>query len=213
MNPKLPQDLALAGAEGRLEWAAGYQAGLLKMHSVGLLASSPREERGLTISLFHFAGWPYPVSDAPPSRSPPPFLSKRALYPFYILLLLHISHLVAGTCSPRVSSNTCSELPLQHRPLSWGSTLQETARDLRGVNEPADIKLRSQVVLTPRCPVPVLTRRSRCFQNNTALRTPLPCLSAPITSSVVRKNVSLHSQLFSSRAEATASAESSRRAY
>lgn len=60
--------------------------------------------------------------------------------------------LVAGTCSPRVSSNTCSELPLQPRPLSWGSALQETARDLRGVNEPADIKLRSQAVLTPRCP-------------------------------------------------------------
>lgn len=63
------------------------------------------------------------------------------------------------------------------------------------MNEPADIKLRSQAVLTPRCP-PVLTRRSRCFQNNIALRTPLPCFSAPTLSSVAWKNVSLHTHCF-----------------
>lgn len=148
INPRLPQDLASAGAGGRLSGLRGTVSARVVV--VGLLAPSPHEERGLTVSLFHFAGWLCHVSDAPLSRCPPPLRSKRALHPFYILLLLHASQLelVAGTCSPRVSSNTCSD----HRPLSWGSALQETARDLRGVNEPADIKLRSQAVLTPWCP-------------------------------------------------------------
>lgn len=103
-------------------------------------------------------------------------------------------------------------LPVEHGPLSWGSAIQETARDLRGVNEPADIKLRSKAVLTPRVPVRS-HRRSRCF------RIILPCephfhALAPPPSSVLWKNVSLHSHCSHQEQKLRqASAEFSRREY
>lgn len=123
-------------------------------------------------------------------------------------LLLHVSRLKlpSGICSPRVLSNTRSELPLQHRPLSWASVIYETARDLRGVNTPVDIKLRSKAALTPWCPFSpagTVGWRSRCFQNNIALGTPLPCFGPPTYCSVAWKNVSSLPP-FKSRAEVRA---------
>lgn len=137
--------------------------------------TSAHEARGPTVSLLHFAGWPYHLSDAPLPGSPPSLSSKRVLHPLY-RLRFHTpdgSSWLLAPVAQGFPSNTCSELQLQHRPLSWGSALQETARDLRGVNEPADSKLRSKAVLTPRLPILLprqpLPARSRCFQNNISL--------------------------------------------
>lgn len=125
--------------------------------------------------MLHFAGWPYRLSDAPLPGSPPSLSSKRVLHPLY-RLRFHTpdgSSWLLAQVAQGFPSNTCSELQLQHRPLSWGSALQETARDLRGVNEPADSKLRSKAVLTPR--LPILLPPNPCPQEAGVSRIIFPC--------------------------------------